>query len=109
MWKNLCARAAWHVGFLWEIQPVQTCTIGDQARLLAAAESSERLKEIRDQTVEIPVGFSHLLDLLDRVNNRGMVLSPETPSDLRQRRVRQRLAEVHRNLSRQRDRLGIVL
>ena len=69
-----------------------------------AVELLERLKEISDEAVEISVGLPHLVDLLDRVNHRRMVLSPETTSDLRQRRMRQRFAQVHRDLSRQRNR-----
>ena len=68
-----------------------------------AVESLERLKEIGHQAVEISVLFPHFFDLLDRVNHSRMVLSPKTASDLRQRRVRQRFTQIHRNLPRQRD------
>ena len=52
-------------------------------------DSLECLKKGRDQRVEIVIPFSQLFDLLDRVNDRRVMLSAEASADLRQRRVRQ--------------------
>src|ERR1041385_3557190 len=80
-----------------------------RADLLTPAESLERLKKICNQAVEIRVFFSQVLDLVDGVNDGGMVLSPKTAADLGKRCVRQRFTEVHRNLTRKRHRLRVVL
>src|SRR5258705_13920558 len=96
-------------GFLCEIWPSKTSTVCARVELLMAVESPERLKKIRDEAVEISVGFAKLINLLDRVDHRRMVLSPKTATELGQRRVRDVFAHVHRTLSRQRNRLREVL
>jgi hypothetical protein len=64
------------VGFLWEFRPPERQQ-QSSARLLTAVESPERLKEIRHQAVEISIRFSHLLDLLDRVNDVEWCFPPK--------------------------------
>src|SRR5689334_4483257 len=73
-----------------------------------ATVSAKSFEESRHQGVEIAVLFSELLDLADRVDDGRMVLAAEAAADLGQRRPRQRLAEIHRNLARHRDRLRVV-
>src|SRR5262245_26147209 len=67
--------------------------------------SPERLEEVVDETVEISVAFPHVLDLADGVNDRRVMLSAVAAADLRKRRVRELLAQIHRDLARNRHRL----
>src|SRR6476660_4235925 len=68
----------------------------------------ETIEKIADQSVEIAVLFPQVLDLTDRVNNGRVMLPAEAPADFWKRRMRQRLAEVHRDLARHGDRLRVV-
>ena len=52
-------------------------------------DSSECLKKGRDQRVEIVILFSQLFDLLDRVDDRRVMLASEASADFRQRRIGQ--------------------
>jgi hypothetical protein len=63
--------------------------------------SPELLEEIGNQQAEVTFLLPQVLDLSNRVDDRGVMLSPETAPDFRKRRVRQRLAEIHRNLAGQ--------
>jgi hypothetical protein len=62
-------------------------------------DSTKGFKEIGDQGVEISILLSEFLHLLDRMNDRRMVLSSETPPDFWERCVGQRLAQIHRYLA----------
>jgi hypothetical protein len=64
---------------------------------------AKRFHEVVDKVVEIPVPLAEILDLSDGMDHGRMVLSPKAASDLGQRRARESLAEVHRNLPRHRD------
>src|SRR6267154_6901242 len=68
----------------------------------------ESFEKITDQGVEISVLFSQLVHLPNRVDHCRMVLSAKASPYFRQRGVSQRLAQIHRNLPRFRDRLRIV-
>src|SRR5947207_11083897 len=70
--------------------------------------SSKSFEKTAHQRVEIPVLLSQVFHLSNRVDNGRVVLPAEAPADFRQRRMRQRLAEVHRDLPRHRDRLRVV-
>src|SRR5689334_11926654 len=63
----------------------------------------ESFEKTTHQGVEIPVLATQIVDLADGMNHRRMVLAAETASDFRQRRVRQRFTEIHRDLPRHRD------
>src|SRR5690348_17344435 len=60
-------------------------------------------RQVIDLFVEIAALLAHLFDFFDRVNHRRVMFAAETAADLRQRRVRQRFAEIHRHLPRHRD------
>ena len=66
-------------------------------------DSPECLKKGRDQRVEIVILFSQIFDLLDRMDDRRVMLASEASADFRQRRIGQRFRQIHRNLSGQRD------
>jgi hypothetical protein len=69
---------------------------------MAPVFSAERLYEIVDKAVEISIALPKRVDLANRVNDRRMVFAAEALPDLRQRGIRQRLAQIHGNLARQR-------
>jgi hypothetical protein len=50
-----------------------------------------RLQQIANQPVELAVLLPQFLDLLDGMNNRGVMLSAKAAADLGQRRVRELL------------------
>ena len=55
----------------------------------------ESFHKIANKVVEIQVLLAEVFDLTDRVNHRRMMLAAETAAYFRQRRVRQRLTEIH--------------
>src|SRR5687767_2217288 len=73
------------------------------------ASSSKRLDEAVDEPVEFGIALAHGVDLPNRVDHRRVMLAAEHLSDLRQRRVGQRLGEVHRDLAWLGHGLGVVL
>src|SRR5262249_46034894 len=66
------------------------------------------LAERVDQTVEGRVLLPHVLNFSNGVNHRRVVLAAKAAADLRQRGARERLAEIHRDLSWHRDRLRVI-
>src|SRR5947209_9952904 len=89
-------------------KPQQASADRQQMLLWKTQALPESFEEIADQAVEIRVGLSEIFDLPNRMNHRRMMLSAETAADLGQRRVRQRLAQIHGDLPRHRNRLRIV-
>src|SRR5262245_28362873 len=71
--------------------------------------SLERLHKAVDEPVEFGIRLALALDLADRVDDGGVVLSAEALADLGKRRLGQRLRQVHRDLTRSGDGLGVVL
>src|ERR1017187_9477882 len=67
-------------------------------------KSAERLEQIVHQAVERRITLPESLYFLNRVDNRGMMFAAKAPANFRQRGVRQRLTQVHRDLPRHRDR-----
>src|SRR5712664_4097175 len=53
--------------------------------------------------IQFAIRIHQLVDLLNRVNHRGVMLAPELPGDFRIAFLGQSLAEVHGNLSRNHD------
>src|SRR5262245_53795681 len=86
--------------------PVQTSTFHPQivhSRACGKVPTlAESLQKITDQRVEISIALPQILDLTDRVNHGRVMLAAKAPADLGQRRVRERLAEVHGDLPRHR-------
>ena len=70
--------------------------------------SVKRLEKAIDEVVEFSIALTGRFHFPDGVNNRRVVLTAKASPNLRQRRVRQRLTEEHRNLPRQRNRSGAV-
>ncbi len=70
---------------------------------LGVVESTNRVKKIPYNPVEIFVGRPESLDLLDGVDHRGVMFSSETPPDLRQAGTGEFLAQVHRDLPGKRN------
>src|SRR5687768_11136574 len=99
MWINLSFDEDLPAADLWETGPPSSSTRGSGERLCRTADLLELLQKVGHEAVEIGIPFSQLFDFLDGVNHCRMVLSPETSADLRKRRMRQRLAQVHRNLA----------
>ena len=52
-------------------------------------DSPECLKKGRDQRVEIVIPLSQILNLLDRVDDRRVMLTSEASTDFRQRGIGQ--------------------
>ena len=52
-------------------------------------DSLECLEKGRDQRVEIVILFSQIFDLLDRMDDRRVMLASEASADFRQRRIGQ--------------------
>ena len=71
--------------------------------------STIRLQEPLDDLAEIRIVFREPLDLFDRVHHRRVVLVVEQTADFRIGKTGQFPAEIHRDLSRKRDRLGVRL
>src|ERR687891_922043 len=80
------------------------------AGALPAIHTSAGLLDARGQLLHQVVHRAILAnetrDLLRRVHDRRVVAVPELPPDLRKRRVGELAREVHRDLTRVRDRLG---
>ena len=53
-----------------------------------------------NQSVELGVGLAQPVNFLDGVENGRVVLASKNAADFRQRRLRQILHEIHRNLAR---------
>src|SRR5579862_5296672 len=68
----------------------------------------ETFQEVVDNCVERMVALPQFLNLLDGVNHGRMMLAAEAPSDLGQRRVRELVTQIHGDLPRHHDRLGII-
>src|SRR6478736_4007385 len=104
-------RASWRRG-LWKTGRLSRSTVGLTPGPVDTCGKREilpeRLQEVVDECVEISVALSHVFDLPDGMNHRGMVLAAVAAADLRQRGVRQLLAQIHRDLTRDRDRLRVV-
>src|SRR5688572_17574469 len=66
-------------------------------------KSFECFDKAVDHLVEIALEDPLRLDLLDRVNDGGVVLSSKPLADLGKGGIRERLAQVHRHLARKRD------
>ena len=64
---------------------------------------SERLHEGVDKRVEISVALTEILDLPDRMDDGRVMLAAKASSDFRERRIRERLAQIHCYLPRHRD------
>ena len=62
-----------------------------QVKPVDETNSTKGLKKILDEAVEMIVFFSQVPYLLERVDHCGVVLSPKTSTDLRERGVGQRL------------------
>src|SRR5207244_12832011 len=77
-------------------------------RLWKTLFSPETLKKIPNEAVEISVFFAQVLDLANRVNHGRRMFAAEASADLGKRGVRQRLAEIHRNLTGHGDRFRVV-
>src|SRR5437870_1000583 len=65
--------------------------------------SAQRLQKAVDKCVERRITLSHFLDLSNRMDDRRVMFAAKTFADFRQRRVCQRLAEIHRDLARHCD------
>src|SRR5580765_7277237 len=72
-------------------------------------KSAERRAQSVECLVKIRVVFVQTVDLLDRVHHRGVMLVVEQSSDLREGELRELAAEIHRDLARERDGLGVRL
>src|SRR2546425_9178924 len=68
----------------------------------------QRVQQAGDCSVQILVGPPHLLDLIDRVQHRCVMLAAELPADLRQRSGGELFHDIHRHLPWKRDRPRIA-
>src|SRR5712691_4783674 len=66
-------------------------------------ELAEGVHQFIDRAVEILVAPAQSVDLVDRMEDCGVMLAAKLPSDFRKRRLGKLLDQVHRNLSRERD------
>src|SRR3974390_2124938 len=76
---------------------------------LRSRSGTELLGELVEQPVQVLVPLAHFLDLLDRMQDRGVVLAAELPPDLRQGSLGQVFGQIHGDLTRIHDRAGVVL
>src|SRR6266536_5361131 len=81
----------------------------EEERSEDASRLAVRLLEALDHFAEIRIVLHQLLDLLDGVHDRRMVLFVEQSSDLRIREAGQSPTEIHRDLSRKSDRFRVGL
>src|SRR5436190_21454991 len=73
--------------------------------LCKTSSSAKSFEKIANQGVEIAVLFSLIFHLANRVDDRRLMFAAEAAAYLRQRRVGQRLAQIHRDSAWFRDRL----
>src|SRR5919199_5389785 len=89
-------------------QPNRISAAVQQGSLWKTDRLPETFEKVRDQAVEFIVVLPEIFDLANGVNHRRVVLASEAAPDLRQRGVCERLAEIHRNLTRHGDRFRVV-
>src|SRR5262245_13045121 len=70
--------------------------------------SSKRVGEALYEAVELGVGAPESVDLADGMDDGRVVLAPEGLADVGKTRPGERLREVHRDLTRERDGLRVV-
>src|SRR5206468_1632291 len=70
--------------------------------------SPQLLSQFVEQPVQVLVLFSYFVDLLDRMEDRGVVLAAELASDLWQGSLGQMFSQIHCNLPGIHDGPGIV-
>ena len=87
-----------------DLQAKNPSTTDVSDELWNPVDSPECLKKGRDQRVEIVILFSQIFDLLDRMDDRRVMLASEASTDLRKGGGCQRLTEIHGYLSRHRHR-----
>ena len=71
--------------------------------------AADTVNQAADRIVENAVFLYKRFNLVERVHNRRVVFSAELPADLRVAMVGQPLTQIHRYLSWNRDRSGVVL
>src|SRR6266853_3191010 len=64
---------------------------------------AEGIHQFIDRAVQVLVAPAESVDLVNRMEDRGVVLAAELPADFRKRRLGKLLDQVHRNLARKRD------
>src|SRR5262249_18970195 len=65
--------------------------------------SAKPFEKVIHQAVEIRIALAEVFNLANRVNHRRVMFAAEAAPDLGQRRVRERFAQIHRDLARHRD------
>ena len=88
---------------LKSVFPQSVCGNETQSRRSCADAANDPLY----QGIHFAIRIHQLVDLLNRVNNRGVMLAPELSRDFRIAFLSQTLAEVHGNLPRNHDITGV--
>src|SRR6267378_1205137 len=64
---------------------------------------AEGIHQFIDRAVQVLVAPAESVDLVNRMEDRGVVLAAELPADFRKGRLGKLLDQVHRNLARERN------
>src|SRR6267143_5088414 len=64
--------------------------------------------QARNGAIQFLVGAAELFDLVDRVEDGGVMLAPELPADLGERRGGELLDDIHGYLAREGDGAGVA-